>query len=108
RYLKLADVRVNGQPAEFIQNVAMDGSELARRGNDQIAVVLSAPAQKDVPLKLTFQYSGPVMFDAGGDLLYVGSRGTWYPNPESSLANYDLVFEYPVGWTVVATGVRVS
>jgi len=49
-----------------------------------------------------------VMFDAGGDLLYVGSRGTWYPNLGPGYTNFDLTFEYPAGWTLVATGKQVS
>ncbi len=108
RHLKVSEVRVNGQAAEFIQNEAIDGSELARRGNDLTAVVLPASSQKDVPLRLTFRYSGGVMFDAGGELLYVGDRGTWYPSPSPAFANYDLTFDYPTGWTVVATGKQVS
>jgi hypothetical protein len=108
RYLKLAEVRVNGQPAEFIQNDAMDGSDLARRGNDLIAVVLATAAQKGVPLRLAFQYSGPAMLDAGADLILVGDRGTWYPNLGPWFANYDLTFKYPTGWTLLATGKQVS
>jgi hypothetical protein len=54
------------------------------------------------------KYSGPVMFDVGGELIYVGSRGTWYPSPGPSFANFDLTFEYPSGWTLAATGRRIS
>src|SRR5262249_33720587 len=108
RYLKLAEVRVNGAPVEFIQNEAIDGSELARRGDDLIGVVLPAPLVKDQPVKLSFKYSGPVMFDAGGDLIYVGARGTWYPNVGPAFTMYDLIFEYPDGWSLVATGKKIS
>ncbi len=38
------------------------------------------PLAKDQAVRLTFKYAGPVMFNAGNDLLYVGARGTWYPN----------------------------
>jgi hypothetical protein len=38
----------------------------------------------------------------------VGERGTWYPNPGSTFANFDLTFDYPSGWTLAATGRRVS
>jgi hypothetical protein len=64
--------------------------------------------EKDQPVKLLLKYSGPVMFDAGEDLIYVGSRGTWYPNFGPSFANFDLTFEYPTGWTLAATGRPVS
>ena len=30
--------------------------------------------------RLRFTYAGSVLSDAGGGLLYVGARGTWYPN----------------------------
>src|SRR5258708_18166415 len=108
RYWKLAEVHVTGQPADFIQNDAMDGSDLARRGNDLIAVVLTTATQKGVPLRLAFRYSGPVMADAGGDLIVVGDRGTWYPNLGPWFAHYELTFEYPAGWTLVAHGKQVS
>ncbi len=95
---------MNGKPLEFIQNEAANGSELARRGDDQIAVVFPAVLEKDRPARLSFKYSGPVMYNAGGELLYVGARGTWYPNAGPSYSNYDLTFEYPDDWSLVATG----
>jgi hypothetical protein len=36
--------------------------------------------------------------------LYVGERGTWYPNFGFSPALFDLEFQYPANWTLVATG----
>ena len=59
RYLKVTEAKLNDQPVEFIQNEAIDGSDLARRGNDFIAVVLPAPLEKDHPAKLVVRYSGP-------------------------------------------------
>ncbi|HEY6352298.1 MAG TPA: M1 family aminopeptidase, partial [Candidatus Angelobacter sp.] len=108
RYLKVMEARLNGQLVEFIQNEAVSGSDLARHGNDMVAIVLPTPLEKDRPAKLLLKYSGAVMFDAGGDLLYVGSRGTWYPSLGPSFANFDLTFEYPSDWILAATGKRVS
>jgi Peptidase family M1 domain len=108
RQLKVTEARLDGQPVQFIQNEAVRGSDLSRRGNDQVAIVFPAPLEKDHPAKLLLKYSGPVMFDAGGELIYVGARGTWYPNLGPSFANFDLTFEYPSDWTLVATGRRVS
>lgn len=108
RLLRVSEARVNGRPVQFIQNEAVAGSDLARRGNDLVAVVLPAPLEKDRPVKLLLKYSGPVMSDAGGDLIYVGSRGTWYPSFGPAFANFDLTFEYPTGWILAATGRSVS
>ncbi|HKR96917.1 MAG TPA: hypothetical protein VJW55_16185, partial [Candidatus Angelobacter sp.] len=92
RYLKLTEVKMNGAPVEFIQNEAISGSDLSRRGDDLIGVVLPTPMVKDQPVKLSFKYSGPVMFNAGGDLIYVGSRGTWYPNIGPAFSKFDITF----------------
>ena len=108
RYLKLAEVRVNGTPAEFIQNEAISGSDLSRRGDDLIGVVMPVALKKDRPVKLSFKYSGPVMFNTGGELLYVGARGTWYPNLGPTFSMFDLTFECPSDWSVVGTGKQVS
>ncbi len=108
RYLQVKQVEYEGKPLEFIQNEALEGSELSRRGNDTIAVVFPQPLQPGAHFALRFSYSGSVLSDAGGGLLYVGARGTWYPNRGIAMANYDLTFRFPQPWTLVATGKRVS
>ena len=108
RYLRVSSASMNGKPVEFIQNEAVSGSDLARRGDDLVAVVLPTTLEQDRPAKLVLKYSGPVMSDAGDELIHVGARGIWYPSPEPSFANFDLTFEYPSGWTLAATGRRVS
>ena len=108
RYLRVSEVRVDGERADFIQNEAVSGSELSRRGDDLIGLVFPHVLEKDRPVRVLFKYSGPVMFSAGGELLYVGERGTWYPSAGPSYSNYSLTFEYPDEWLLVATGKRVS
>ncbi len=108
RYLQLKRVEYAGQPLEFIQNEAIEGSELSRRGNDTIAVVFPAPLQPGTHFPLRFTYAGSVLSDAGGGLLFVGARGTWYPNRGIAMANYDLTFRFPQPWSLIATGKRVS
>ncbi len=108
RYLKVTSVEVEGTPSEFLQNEAIEGSALARRGNDVVAVVFSEPLRAGQKLSVKFAYSGNVLSEAGGGLVYVGARGVWYPNRGLLMANYDLEFRYPQQWTLVATGKRVS
>ncbi len=104
RYLKIQSVECDGEAVEFIQNPAMEGTRLARSGNDVVAIVLPAAARKGQALSLRFVYGGEVLAEAGKGLLYVGERGTWYPNRGFSLANFDVTFHYPRGWTLLATG----
>ena len=108
RYLRVSKVEMDGTALEFLQNEAIEGSELARRGNDTVAVVFPGPLQLGSRFALRFAYSGPVLSDAGGGLVYVGARGTWYPNCGIAMADYDLTFRFPQSWTLVATGKQVS
>src|SRR5262245_65427805 len=51
QHLRVSEVRADGQPVVFIQNAAISGSELARRGDDLIAVVFPTPLEKDRPVR---------------------------------------------------------
>lgn len=108
RMLVVSQVSVNGRPVEFIHNQAVEGSHLARQGNDVVAVILASPLQKGERAELTFDYSGSVLSAAANGLLYVGDRGTWYPNVGFAMASFDLEFHYPVEWTLVAIGKRTA
>jgi hypothetical protein len=108
RYLKIDAVEADGRAVDFIQNPAMEGTHQQRKGNDLVAVVFSAPLSPGQELKLHFKYAGEVLSDAGNGLLYVGERGTWYPNFGLSPAQFDMEFHYPANWTLVATGKQIS
>jgi len=104
RFLKVESVALGGQAVEFIHNPALEGTQLARRGNDLVAVILPEPLEAGQKIELEFTYDGEVLAEAGKGLLYVGERGTWYPNRGMAMADFDLEFSYPDGWTLVATG----
>ena len=104
RFLQVESVVLAGQPVEFIHNPAVEGTDLARSGNDRVAVILPEPAQAGQKIELEFVYGGEVLAEAGVGLLYVGARGNWYPNRGMVMADFDLQFNYPPGWTLVATG----
>jgi hypothetical protein len=108
RHLKIEALEADGRPVDFIQNPAIDGSELHRKGNDLVAVVFPAPLLPAQELKLCFRYAGEVLSEAGNGLLYVGERGTWYPNFGLSPARFEMEFRYPASWTLVATGKQIS
>jgi hypothetical protein len=104
RFLKIQTIEGNGRALEFIQNPAVEGTRLARTGNDLVAVMLPTPPRKGDKISLRFVYGGEVLAEAGKGLLYVGERGTWYPNRGLATSDFDLTFHYPQGWTLVATG----
>ena len=104
RFLHVQSVEADGKSVEFIQNPAVEGTRLARSANDLVAVILAERAKKGQRISLRFVYGGDVLADAGKGLLYVGARGTWYPNRGLAMADFDLTFHYPAGWTLLATG----
>jgi hypothetical protein len=104
RFLEVQTVEADGKAVEFIHNPAVEGSTRARRGNDLLAVILPEPARKGQTIRLRFVYGGEVIAEAGKGLLYVGARGTWYPNRGMTMTDFDLTFHYPSGWTLLATG----
>jgi hypothetical protein len=104
RFLQIESVKLDRQPIEYIHNPALEGTELSRQGNDLVAVILPQPARAGQKFELEFGYSGEVLAEAGSGLLYVGARGTWYPNRGLEMANFDLEFSYPREWTLIATG----
>jgi Peptidase family M1 domain len=108
RYLKIDALEADGRPVDFIQNQALEGTQLRRKGNDLVAVVFPAPLAPGQELKLRFRYAGEVLSEAGNGLLYVGERGTWYPNFGLSPAQFEMEFHYPANWTLVATGKQIS
>jgi hypothetical protein len=108
RFLQIESVQLDGKPVEFIHNPALEGTELSRRGNDVVAVVMPKLVKQGQKFELTFVYSGEVLAQAGDGLLYVGARGTWYPNRGLEMAAFDLQFSYPQGWTLVATGKQAA
>jgi hypothetical protein len=112
RYLKVTSITMRqgaGEvPLQFLQNEALEGSQLSRRGNDLIALIFPEPLKAHASVQLRFQYSGPVMTEAGGGLMYVGARGTWYPNRGPEMAEFDLEFRSPPNWVLLATGKRTQ
>jgi hypothetical protein len=108
RLLQVQSVEANGSAVEFIHNQALEGSQLEKRGNDALAVLLPAPMKTGIPIQLKITYSGAVLSAAANGLLYVGEHGTWYPNVGFSMSSFDLEFRYPAGWTLVAVGRRTE
>ena len=108
RFLKLSGVTLDagGQQTslEYIQNEALEGTELARRGNDLIAIALPEALKESQRIVLHFRYAGEVLAEAGSGLIYVGSRGAWYPNRGPMMSNFDLTFDAPTEWKLLATG----
>jgi hypothetical protein len=110
RWLKVSKVEdESGQNLVVFQYPSAEESDTGARRDDWIEVVLPALHPVGERFRLFFTYQGNVIADVGNGVLYVGARGSWYPNrPLSAPATYDLTFDYPQNLTLVATGTRLE
>ena len=81
RFLQVDSVTLDGQAVEFIHNPALEGTQLSRRGNDVVAVVLPEPARAGQKIDLEFVYGGEVLAEAGSGLLVCRSTGNLVSEP---------------------------
>ena len=65
RFLQVKQVEADGQTVEFIHNQALEGTQLARRGNDLVAVIFPQPLRTGQKVSLRFVYGGDVLSEAG-------------------------------------------
>ena len=101
--MSVTEATVDGRPAEVLQR---DSVRLAllRGGNNLFLVVPPEPLRAGREYEFEFHHSGTVIYDAGDHVLYVTSRGTWYPLRGTQFSNYDLLFRYPKDLDLVTPG----
>jgi hypothetical protein len=110
RWLTVSSVEDDrGRSLVVIQDPELGGAPTEPRTYDQVEVVLPQPHPIGERFRLIFKYHGNVIADVGNGVLYVGARGSWYPNLDIGVpALFDLTFHYPEKLVLVATGARVA
>jgi Peptidase family M1 domain len=108
--LRVVDVEdEDGHKLVVFPEAASEDPATSERKGEWIAVALPSPYPVGSKFHLTFTYQGNVITDVGNGVLYVGSRGSWYPNRGGiTRASFDLTFRFPERLTLVATGSRVE
>jgi len=98
-----------GESLAAYQYPLQEDIDAGDRSKGYIQVVLPAPKPVGERFRLRFDYQGNVITDVGNNVLFVGERGSWYPNlGVGSPASFDLKFDYPESLTLVATGERTE
>jgi len=110
RWLAVAGVEdEQGHSVTVIGGQPPGADSTGARAYDHVDVVLPHPYPAGTTYRLVFNYHGNVITDVGNGVLYVGARGTWYPNINLGLpSKYDMTFHYPRKLVLVATGARVE
>src|SRR5437879_8890398 len=70
RSLQIKKVEADGQPIEYIHNQAIEGTQLARRGNDLVAAVFPEPLRVGQKIQLHFTSGVDIVSEKDVDMLY--------------------------------------
>jgi hypothetical protein len=98
-----------GHSIPVIGGPSPGGNPAAARAYDHVEVVLPHAYPAGERFRLILKYRGNVIADVGNGVLFVGARGSWYPNLDFGLpSHYDMTFHYPRKLVLVATGARVE
>jgi hypothetical protein len=111
RALKVESVSLsNGESLPFFQNEGITNQDLRAKGNDSLCIFLPEAPQAGQLFSLRFKYRGDVIENAGNNVLYVGSRESWYPHfgDASEFALYDMTLRWPKHLRLVATGSKLD
>ncbi|MGA3324057.1 MAG: M1 family aminopeptidase [Terriglobia bacterium] len=99
----------HGRNITVIGGQPQGGVAAEARAYNHVEVVLPHPYPVGERFRLIWRYHGNVIADVGNGVLYVGARGSWYPNISNGLpSQYDMTFHYPRKLVLVATGARVE
>jgi len=104
RQMRLSEVRIDDQPAEFMQRESLRANMIRGSDNDLFLVIPPRELPARHPARIEFSHQGKVVAQAGNGVYYVGSRATWYPQRGLQFAKYDLTFRYPKDLNLVSTG----
>jgi Peptidase family M1 domain len=102
--MRVTAAEVDGRPVEVFDSESLRSNLIQSNEDRQLLLVANPALDPSVPHEIEIHHEGAVIRDAGNQVYYVGSRGTWYPRTGTGLANYDLTFRYPKDLTVAATG----
>src|SRR5260370_590164 len=106
--MHVSSATVDGVAAEVLQTESLRSNLMRNDGSNLFLVVAAQPLQAGHDYEVAFHHEGGVVEDAGNQVYYVSSRGTWYPNSGMQFAKVDLGFSYPKDLDLVAPGNVVS
>jgi hypothetical protein len=101
--MQITAVTVDGKPAEWLQRDSLR-LNLTHGGNGLVLVVPAEPLRIGREYDFEFRYGGNVVHDAGGRVLFITGRASWYPAHGFQLANFDMTFRMPRDLDMVGPG----
>ncbi len=104
RRMRVGEVFINGEPAEALQRESLRANLIRGTDNELFLVRAPRPLEAGRHYEIVIAHEGNVITEAGRQVYYVGSRGSWYPQANLQFAQYDITFRYPSSLELVFPG----
>jgi hypothetical protein len=98
------EATVDGAAAEVYENDSMRDALVQNSGNELLLIVPPQPLDPGSEHEVEIHHEGRVVLDAGHQVYFVSSRGSWYPNRGAQFATYDVTYRYPKNLDLVSAG----
>ena len=93
--MRTTEASIDGMPAEIFLRESVRNGFAQSSGNELLIVVLPQPLAPGTEHEIELHHEGNVVLDAGHQVYFVTSRGTWYPGRGTQFARYDVTWRYP-------------
>jgi hypothetical protein len=102
--MRATEAAVDGAAAEIYARNSVRTGLVQDTGNELLLVVPPQPLVPGSEHEVEIHHEGKVVLDAGHQVYFVSSRGTWYPNRGAQFATYDVTYRYPKNLDLVSAG----
>jgi hypothetical protein len=106
--MRATAAKLDGAPVEVYERDSVRNGLVQNTGNELVLVIPPNPLQPGSEHEVEIQHEGKVVLDAGHQVYFVSSRGSWYPNRDAQFATYDATFHYPKTLNLVSAGTVVE
>ncbi|MBY0507530.1 MAG: hypothetical protein K2X03_26690 [Bryobacteraceae bacterium] len=102
--MRIQQVRVNGEPAEFLQRDSIRAGLFRAEQNETFLVLPAKPLEAGRAYEIEFEQEGEVIREAGNGVYFMAARTNWYPQRGLQFARHEATFRYPAALTLVSAG----
>ena len=102
--MRIRNVLINGQPAEFFQRESLRSGLFRSEQNETFLVIPAKPLEAGQTYQIDFEHDGDVIREAGNGVYFMAARTNWYPQRGLQFARHEATFRYPAALTLVSAG----
>jgi hypothetical protein len=102
--MRATEGAVDGAAAEDYEPDSVRNNLVHSSGDELLLVIPPQPLEPGSVHEVEIHHEGKVVLDAGHQVYFVSSRGSWYPNRAAQFATYDVTYRYPKNLDLVSAG----